>query len=563
MRCFVVLLFVLSLGPLVSHGQEAGAPARLAMEEVRVWGERGDGRLPYSGSSTVFGPEDLRSVNVATTEDLVKYAPSLAIRRRFIGDANGTLGIRGSNMFQTSRSMVFADGVPLHYFLQSRWNGAPRWTMVAADEIAQVEVLYGPFSAQYSGNAMGGVVVMETAIPQQRELHIDVGYFSQQFDAYGFDDSLAGYKTFVSYGDKQGPLSYYLSYNRLENQSQPQTFYFAGAATAANPTAVSGAITGNDERGNARLYFGDTGIVETGTDNLKLKLGYEWGEWFALANIAFEDRQSRSDQPNSYLRDANGEPVYGGDVSQDGQVLAIPPARLSVSEADRHSLSLGLRVKGPLTESLSLEANLNRFDIVRDETRNSAVHPRFTGFDGSGQVVDFGDTGWTMADIKLRVDEVLSEALSVVVGLRHEAYELNTTVYDSSNYAAGRKDNAVDRSGGETTLAGAFVQLDWDFAPAWDLALGGRLESWQSRAGYYAEQDGAAAALQRVRVPGREDDSFSPKFAIGFQPAEQWQLRYALARAYRYPIVEELFSQFQAYNSISQSNPELKKRSAP
>ena len=44
-------------------------------------------------------------------------------------------------MFQTSRSMVFADGVPLHYLLQSRWNGAPRWTMVSASEIAQVETL--------------------------------------------------------------------------------------------------------------------------------------------------------------------------------------------------------------------------------------------------------------------------------------------------------------------------------------------------------------------------------------------------------------------------------------
>ncbi len=40
------------------------------------------------------------------------------IRRRFIGDSNGTMDMRGSNMFQTSRSMVFADGVPLHYLLQ-------------------------------------------------------------------------------------------------------------------------------------------------------------------------------------------------------------------------------------------------------------------------------------------------------------------------------------------------------------------------------------------------------------------------------------------------------------
>src|SRR5690606_4839335 len=114
-------------------------------------------------------------------------------------------------MFQTPRSMVFADGVPLHYFLQSRWSGAPRWTLVSASEIARAEVIYGPFSAEYSGNAMGGVVVMETAIPQEREFHFDSSFFSQQFDAYGFDETLSGYKSFLSLGDKIDDLSLYFS----------------------------------------------------------------------------------------------------------------------------------------------------------------------------------------------------------------------------------------------------------------------------------------------------------------------------------------------------------------
>lgn len=128
------------------------------LEEVVVWGQQTNERAASSHPSSLLTQQDLVSINVATTEDVVKFEPSLVIRRRFIGDSNGTMGMRGSNMFQTSRSMVFADGVPLHYLLQSRWNGAPRWTMVSASEIAQVEVLYGPFSAEFSGNSMGGVV---------------------------------------------------------------------------------------------------------------------------------------------------------------------------------------------------------------------------------------------------------------------------------------------------------------------------------------------------------------------------------------------------------------------
>ena len=170
------------------------------VEEIVVWGQETLQRAATSHPSSMLTQQDLVSINVATTEDVVKFEPSLVIRRRFIGDSNGTMGMRGSNMFQTSRSMVFADGVPLHYLLQTRWNGAPRWTMVSASEIAQVEVLYGPFSAEFSGNSMGGVVLIESAIPQRREFHFDSSFFSQNFNAYGFDDTVNGYKSFFSYG---------------------------------------------------------------------------------------------------------------------------------------------------------------------------------------------------------------------------------------------------------------------------------------------------------------------------------------------------------------------------
>ena len=79
-----------------------------AIEEVTVWGAANSQRAAASHPSSILTQQDLVSINVTTTEDVVKFEPSLVIRRRFIGDANGTMGMRGSNMFQTSRSMVFA-----------------------------------------------------------------------------------------------------------------------------------------------------------------------------------------------------------------------------------------------------------------------------------------------------------------------------------------------------------------------------------------------------------------------------------------------------------------------
>lgn len=551
----MVVLFATAAVCQFGHAQQPATDDEgKVLEELVVWGEkRTSTEAGYTSPVSLLTPEDLLSINVATTEDLVKYEPSLVIRRRFIGDSNGTLGIRGSNMFQTSRSMVFADGVPLHYLLQSRWNGAPRWTMVSASEIAQVEVIYGPFSAGYSGNAMGGVVVIETAIPQERRFHFDTSFFTQSFEDYGFDDSVAGYKSFLSYGDKLGDLSLYLSYNRLENESQPQTFYYGGRASAAMPAVVAGALPGEDASGKSQLYFGDSGVIDTTADNYKFKAGYEFDDWFALLNVAYEDRLSESGSSNSYLRGADGTSVWGGDVIQDGQAFSVPASRLNVGELERRSLSLGLRVKGQLADGIDLEANLNRFDVLQDENRASARNPAHPDYSPAGQVTDYGDTGWESAEVKVSFADLGVDGLALITGLRHESYALKIDVYDSDDWLAGTQDSLVNSSGGETSITALFAQINWDITSQWDLSLGGRYESWGSRNGYYF-----ANGSEVREVPGRSRDAFSPKFSLGYQPAEDWSLRYSVAKAYRFPIVEELFSQYQAFNAINQANPELK-----
>jgi len=525
-----------------------------AMEEVFIWGSQQQQFNQKTGPVSHIVTEDLISINQTTTEDLVKFEPGLVIRKRFIGDANGTMGMRGSNMFQTTRTMVFADGVPLHYLLQTRWSGAPRWTMVSASEIAQVDVLYGPFSAALSGNAMGGAILIETAIPQSREFHVDGTFFSQSFDAYGFDDKLNGFKGFMSYGDKIGDLSVYLSYNRLNNDAHPQTFYFGGAPVDVNngaPTPVTGAIVKPDERGQTQYYFGDQGKARNTTDNLKLKLGYDWGNWSGLLNLAYEDRTNTEDRRTNYLRDADGNPVWGGNVVQDGHVFFVTPSSFNSTDNHRKSLSAGIRLKGELSETGRLEINANRFSILKDETLSSAVNINHPDFSPAGQLIDFDDTGWTTADVQYSDQPGNNEALRYQVGARSESYELNNDVFDSNHIASGSKDKLTSTSGGKTGIQAAFVQATWAISEHWDTTLGGRYEQWKSSGGYFSGSDGI------VKLPRHEKDRFSPKFSIGYQSNEPWSLRYSWAKAYRFPIIEELFSQSRSFNSIRESNPNL------
>ena len=554
-------ILALTLLPLITHAHDKTPK----VEEVHIWGKATDAdAVNYTSPTSKLTKQDMVAINTATTEDLVKYEPSLVIRRRFIGDSNGTLGVRGANMFQTSRSMVFADGVPLHYLLQSRWSGAPRWTMVSASEIAQIEVIYGPYSAEYSGNAMGGVILIETSIPQKLEFHADLTLMAQDFAAYGFDDTLDGAKGFVSFGNKQGNLSYYLSYNRLDNTAQPQTYYYGNTPNpAANLTSVTGLVKNIDAIPNAdgtpveRYYFGDTGVVDNLTDNYKFKLGYDFGNWSSLLNIAFEDRHSAT-SPTSYLRDSNNQKVWAGNITEDGVALNIPAARLAENTLERQSVSVGIRLRGELNESTTLEANINQFTIARDDSSTGSANSAYSNFDNTGEISSYDDTGWQTADIKLTFEDLGVEGLNLVSGVRYEAFELNQNIYRSNDIQNVHQTELNATSGGKTHLGAAFLQFNWDINSSWDVSLGARYESFKSRDGYYSDDNVNTEHLDLIPTPNTASRELSPKFALGYHANDQITVRYSLARAYRFPIVEELFSQYKAYNTISEANPELK-----
>ena len=519
-------------------------------EELTVWGqERPVKNTQYVSPNSLLTPEDMLSINAATTEDLVKYEPSLIIRRRFIGDANGTMGVRGSNMFQTPRSMVFADGVPLHYFLQTRWSGAPRWSLVSADEIAKVEVLYGPFSAEYSGNSMGGVINIETAIPDERHFHFEGSLFSQNFSALGFDDELSGQKSFLSYGDRFDKLSLYASYNHLQNDSQPQDFRFTSTGFPTGGEAdVNGAIQEKNEYGEPVIFFGDTGPITNTTDNVKLKIGYEMEKWSAIFNIAHEDRESRTTAPNNYLKKNSGDSIWNGRVVQNGTAFNVRNSNFAVSELDRQSLLIGGRLQGELTNNWWLEASMSHFEVTKDETRDSSTNPLDPAFTLAGEVSDYDDTGWDTFEIKFQNDHFFNnENLSIVTGMRHERYSLQINNYGSDNYQAGLKTTLSNSSGGKSMIQALFAQLGWQVNGNWDIAFGGRHESWKSEDGYFG-------AIQHI---DRSENRFSPKFSVGLKINDIWNTRYSLAKAYRFPIVEELFQNERRTLGTSLANVDL------
>jgi iron complex outermembrane receptor protein len=125
------------------------------------------------------------TVNIVDTEDALKYMPSLFVRKRNYGDTQPVLATRTWGVNSSARSLVYADDVLLSALIaNTNTIAAPRWGMVAPEEIQRIDVVYGPYAATYPGNSMGAVAQIMTRMPEKFE-----GSNSQTFAPQLFQQS--------------------------------------------------------------------------------------------------------------------------------------------------------------------------------------------------------------------------------------------------------------------------------------------------------------------------------------------------------------------------------------
>ncbi|MDO8843036.1 TonB-dependent receptor [Methylicorpusculum sp.] len=507
--------------------------------------------------------EAIEVINYTTVEDVFKYTPGLLIRKRYMGDPNGNLGMRGSNVFQTAHTSVYADGMPLHNPLQTSFNGAPRWSMVAPSEVDSAEVLYGPFSAQYGGASFGGVVNIDTRMPDKFEAHMEATGMFQDMHRAGRDELLTGYRTFLSAGDRFDKLSLWASYNRFENEGQPQTLNVAPLSSQAGGTAVTGGLSSFTPQGNSAVIYGDIGIAQTTTDLFKIKTAYDFTEDLqGRFTIAYEDRQGTVDDPNSLLRGANGNVLWGGGNSagnstntnyrQFEQQFTVPGSAFNVSESQRQTLNYGLSLKGKVSDDWSIDTTASFYDAFKDRDIRSNLNPNHPNNRNKGQITDV-NAWWAAYDLKLATDNFMGrDDLSFMGGYQLNHASLGIDVFNSDDYRVGSKDSQVSDSGGATQINSAFTQLEWRFIEDWSVMAGARFDHWQSL-------DGRVRNFSTNNIQNfsdRDASRVSPKASLEYSP-DAWTFRYSFSKAYRFPIAQEMFASVSTLNNLNVSAPNL------
>ena len=149
-----------------------------------------------TNQTEVISAEELEEISAQTTADVLQNADGIQVQKSQMG--GGSPIIRG---FEANRVLLVIDGVRLNNAI---YRGGHLHNSVTVDNnvLSQVEILYGPGSAVYGSDAIGGVVHFHTKDPKlSKEDSVSIGgsgmlrYNSANQEKSGhFDISIGGKK---------------------------------------------------------------------------------------------------------------------------------------------------------------------------------------------------------------------------------------------------------------------------------------------------------------------------------------------------------------------------------
>jgi iron complex outermembrane recepter protein len=517
------------------------------------------------------------SANTVTTAGALQYLPSVHVRERYIGDRNGILVMRANSAIASAQTVVYADDLLLSNFLNNSFSTPPRWGMISPNEIERIDIMYGPFSALYPGNSMGGVLNITTRMPDKFEAHVAVDGFTQHYKLYGADDQFSGGHGSAAIGSKYNDLSFLINVDHLDSTGQPQTFGNAVRATPAGAPAftnVTGGIRDIDTTGKPRIITSTTGIDHTVQDNATIKLAYDitptlqakysLGLWENDSDGSVESYLKNSATGQTFLNTTAAGATRFVKFAGDPNFYTVTATGPSHSESEHwmHGLSLKSNTGGKWDfETVASLYNQNK-DIVRTAVQTNAFDDGNGAIKSPGTIVKGDGTGWKTLDLRgdWRPDGDLKSEHQVSFGYHYDQYELKSETLNIADWLNSTGGTLRTNSYGKTETQALYLQDAWTFAHGWKATAGGRWEYWKAFDGSNFNNQNPAGFTQ-LNYADRTQNDFSPKFTMSYQPTHDWILRGSFGKAYRYPTVAEMFQTISLPGNIRANDPNLKPES--
>jgi iron complex outermembrane receptor protein len=491
------------------------------------------------GLSVSLADEQFAGVNAQNVEDLMKYAPDFFVRKRYAGDSNGVPGFRGTHSTQSARALVMVDGFVVSSFLGNSFAFSPKWGVVGPGEVEQFDIVYGPYSARYSGNSMGGIVNITTRSPERTEAFATVQGLAEPFRQYGTDATYWGWSGEAGLGwrQKDGPWSARLSGRHFRNDGQPMSFYGLAAASGTGGTAVTGAVVDpgqaipNAPGTAANPIFAAQSPAATTQDQAKLRIGYEGSVTGELLFAWWHNLDSQT-APDCYPRDAAGNKVCEGRVTTLGKSWTASGARWSRTVRDEYLA--GGTIAVPVAPDFTAKLALSTYQVARSDGFTSGSWAAGAS-DGTGTLARQGPTGWYTGELAI---EGKAGPLGLALGASANLYQTDLTNYALPHWRSDDGRAFSTRTFGKTRLLAGWGEARLH-ADALVFTLGARFEAWRAFDGGLGRV-GTSGRPVTNRYAARSDSAFDPKLSVEWRGGAT-NVQLSLAEATRFPTVGELF----------------------
>lgn len=512
----LALCLILGISGVGAADEPDGQSVRL--QEMVVTATKNEKKAEEAPASvTVVSGEEMALRNLETVDDALNNIAGLFVKRsKGLMDATTSVRMRGFN--GDKYTLVLLDGQPLN----SAYTGDVEWGALPTDNIERIEVIRGPASALYGGNAMGGVINIITKTPKKKELNAAAGLGSHNSRRYAF-----------SAGDRLGDiLGLRLGYEEFSTDGYASTPVFGSDVSAA------GGYEMNDPYGGQRWVVGDKG--ENGARRRSLD---------AKADYAFSDTGKLTLSVLSALHAYDYGPpnTYTGTFNETGNY------------DDNAFISYtGISENNSETYSLSVEETLGRID-VNLQTGTIRGTDQYTLESGSG-TQDYNDSPGKLSVTnqeswfsELRGSTVFGDAHLVTLGVSYRTDESDTNEYNIPFYRSftGRGPSTYDATG-KDRFWGVFAQEEWQTADSLTLYLGLRYDMWE----VYDGSSGTPTA--ETAYDDYRDASLNPRVAAVWKAGDTTTLRASVGRAFRPPTLYELYRSWTSYSTDYIANPELK-----
>lgn len=504
------------------------------MEEMVVTATRTEKSLAdVPASVSVITQEDLEKQNVKTVDEALRITPGV-YAKRIKGMMDSTAGVNFRGFKGDQYTLVLMDGIPVN----DAYTGGLEWGSLPITNIDRIEVVRGPASALYGGNAMGGVINIITKTPEKLEGMASGGYGSNntyRFRLSGGD--LLWNRFFIQGGYEEESTDGYVTTPALKT-----------ITTGAGNT--SGGYSMDDPLGNpTKWVIGDKGDNGAFHRAFNFKGGYKLSE---TGSVTFSMLSGRDEydygEPHTYMG-TFGTTTTSARAGQNRRARFAPNDFIDSTGIGSNDTDIyGLTFKetfGPVT--------------LRAMGGYVTVDDRYTLESGTG-LQDYENSPGTLKITKndtwygeISGDIRITKSHLLTTGVSYRRDSSDTDDYKVPFYRSySDRGDSTFFSGGQESNWGFFLQDEWRVIDPLTLYLGLRYDFWSL-------SDGASGVPGRLTdYDSQTDSELSPKLAAVWKALEDTTVRGSVGHAFRPPSLYDLYRSWQSGTTFYDSNPNLK-----